>query len=532
MELNRRQFVAGTAAVGLTAFAAGLAGCSSPKKDAPEKEEQDREIDETIEADIVIVGGGMSGLTAAVQAGCNKDRVVLLETAECGGAGNGVEGIFAVDSPLQQEQGIVLSKAEVLTDEVAATNYTVDGLMWKNMIEASGANIAWLLEQGAELSGVVDGYLPAGRFKTFHWWKDGHAKDGYVQQMVDRAEELGVDIRTHTKADSLIQQDGRITGLLATKSDGSCLQVRAKAVILAAGGFIGNKELLAQQMNITEGEMAEACLLVAETLHRMGDGMNMALDAGARSYPGTCIEGWFQPAGMPIGDASQMFSTMLSDKVSFREVYPLSGLTTGGPYIWIEDNAQRFVNEAQSMTEIERTFTTRKFYKNHYQVFDRTCLEEVLGDPSLIEAFDKSVEDYPESVFEADTVADLAKSLGIDASKLQETVDTYNSYCESGVDEDFGKPSDMLLPIATPPFYGFRCEISGDATLGGICVDADFRALDKQKQPIPGLYMAGVDSCMLYNCVYPIGIPGTACCNSINSGRRAANHAHGYVASA
>lgn len=535
MELNRRQFVMGSAAVGLSAIAAGMAGCSSAGGSAAEQEggaEPKREVSETIEADIVIVGGGMSGLAAAVQAGCNNDKTVLVEIGECGGAGNGVEGIFGVDSPLQQEQGISINKAEVLTDEVAATNYTVDGLMWKEMIEASGNNIAWLLEQGAELSGVVDGYMPTGRFKTFHWWKNGHAKDGYVQQMVNRAEELGVEIFTQTAAESLIMKDGTVQGLYAKKGDDAYIQINAKAVVLAAGGFIGNSELLARQMNITEGEMAQACLNTAQTLHRTGDGMNMALEAGARAYPGTCIEGWIQPEGVPVGDASQTFSFMITDDVSFRQMYLLSGLGSGSAAIWVEDNAQRFVNEAQALTEIERTFTTRKFYKNHYQIFDQVYVDTLLSDPALRSAFDQMLKDYPESILQDNTIEGLADKLGIDPTSLKETVETYNGFCEQGIDEDFGKPAEFLAPLASAPFYGFRCQIAGDATLGGICVDRNFRALDAQKRPIDGLYMAGVDSCMLYNCVYPIGVPGTACCNSINSGRTSANHAHEYIRNA
>lgn len=533
MELNRRQFVMGASVAGISALAAGMVGCSSPssKEKASGSTAPEREISETIDADIVVVGGGMSGLAAAVQAGCNKDKAVLIEIGECGGAGNGVEGIFGVNSPLQKEQGITLNKAEVLTDEVAATNYTVDGLMWKEMIDASGDNIAWLLEQGAELSGVVDGYLPGGRFHTFHWWKNGHAKDGYVQQMVDRASELGVDIRTHTAAESLIMEEGKVAGLYAKKSDDTYVQINTRAVILAAGGFIGNKELLAKQMNIVDGEMAEACLQVAETLHRMGSGMNMALEAGARNYPGTCIEGWYQPEGMPVGDASQTFSLMITDDVSFRQVFLLTGFGWGTTNIWVEENAQRFVDEGSSYTEIERTFTTRKFYKNHYQIFDRANIETTMADPSMLNAFETMVKDYPESIYQDDTIEGLAKKLNLDPVKLQETVEKYNSYCESGVDEDFGKSAEYLAPLTKPPFYGFRCEISGDATLGGICVDRNFRAVNDQKEPIDGLYMAGVDACMLYNCVYPIGVPGTACCNSINSGRKSANHAHEYIQS-
>lgn len=545
MSISRRNFLAG-AGVASAAAAAVLAGCSKGTATQPSAESaasgdtagngtagtQDSlaaQVSETIDADIVVVGGGMSGLAAAVQAGCNGDSVVLLEAGGAlGGAGNGVEGIFGVNSPLQKELGITLNPAEVLSDETASTNYTNSGLHWRDTIVNSGNNIAWLLEQGAEFSGVVDGYTAGGRFETFHWWKDGHAKDGYVPQMSARAQELGVNVLTLTRAQELIFEDGTVKGLFAKDADDAVIQVNAKAVILAAGGFVGNQELLARQMFITEGEMAQACLDTAAALNRMGDGVNMALAVGAKAYPGTCIEGWYQPKGAPVGDASMTFTAMVTDKLSFRESYLYSGLGGGAITIWVQEEGQRFVNESQSLTEIERTFSTRKFYKKHFQIYDQTVMDALFATDDLKAAHAAMVDQY-EGMFQADSIQELAGMLGLDAAALQATVDEYNGYCAAGVDEAFGKPADFLVPIAQAPFYGFECVICGDATLGGICVDRGFRALDVNKSAIPGLYMAGVDSCMLYNCVYPIGVPGTACCNSVNSGRTAANSAHADI---
>lgn len=518
--------------LGASLAAAGLAGCSTQKMaDTGSDTPAAREVTETIDCDIAIVGGGISGLTAAVQAGVNGDSVVVLEaTGQVGGAGHGVEGIFAVNSSMQKDLGITLNKAEVLTDETASTNYTNSGLHWSRMIDASGDNINWLREQGAEFSGVVDGYQPGGRFETFHWWKDGHAAVGFVPPMSARAEELGVQIRTATAADELIVEDGVVKGLYATTDDGDTLQINAKAVILAAGGFIGNTELLSKQMLITESDMAEACLETAATLHRMGDGVNMAIAAGAKTYPGTCIEGWHQPAGVPVGDAAMTFSVPITDKVSFRDFYLNSGFVVGaGMAIWVEEHGERFTNEMACSEEPERTFSTRKFYQQHHQVFDSKVIGALFGEGDMAEAWAQFNADYPDSIVSADTIEGLAEKMGLDAAALKATIEKYNGFCAAGIDEDFGRPAEVLTPIDQAPFYAFRCEICGDATLGGIITDVDFRALDEQKQPIPGLFIAGVDGCMLYNCVYPLGVPGTACCNSVHSGRTSANSAHAYV---
>lgn len=525
MELARRNFIKATVAAGAAAVALGTAGGAKAAETAAEGESP--AATETLDCDVVVVGGGMSGLAAAVQAGINGDSVVLLEASGAvGGAGNGVEGVFAVDSPLQQEQGIEVDAAEVLADETSSTNYTNSGLHWRDMIKASGDNVAWLLEQGAEFSGVIDGYMPGGRFNTFHWWKNGCARDGYVPAMSARLEELGVDVRVKTLAKELILEDGTVKGLLA-QTDNGWLQVNSKAVILSAGGFIGNTDLLSQQMLISPEDMAEACLENSSLLHRMGDDVKMALAAGARVYPGSCVEGWYQPANVPVGDAAMIRTLKITDDVTFIDLYVRTGLGSGcGRSIWVQEDAQRFTNEAAALSEIERTFSTRRFYKEHYQIFDQALVDDVYGEEPLKSAFEQFMADYPSSILKADTVAELANLVGLDADALEETLSTYNAYCAEGKDGDFGRPAEYLTPIDTAPFYIFRCEICGDATLGGICVDRNFRALDAQKNPIPGLYMAGVDSCMLFNCVYPIGVPGAACCNSINSGRTSANTAH------
>lgn len=303
MELKRREFIAGAAVAGLSAFACGLAGCAAPRgNDAPAAQSTDSddkpeafEAAETVETDIVIVGAGISGLAAAVQAGHNKDRVIVLEASPTPGGAGGVEGIFGWNSPIQRELGIDFSKSEVLTAEVKKNNYVTDGERWNDTIKASGENIQWLLEQGAEFTGVVDNYHNTCLYDTFHWWKGGHASEGYIPPMLAKAEALGVTFRTKTRAKALIVNESTVTGLYAELEDGSILQVNAGAVVLAAGGFVGNTELLLSQMNITERDMAKKCLEVAALMNRVGDGVLMARDIGAQLYPNTCMEGGVSP---------------------------------------------------------------------------------------------------------------------------------------------------------------------------------------------------------------------------------------------
>ena len=534
MELKRRDFIKGAALASLSAFALGATGCAaggSQEKAAQAADSDERSISEVRDCEIVVVGAGMSGLSAAVQASELSNSVMVLEASgEVGGAGGGVEGIFAVDSPLQKEKGIEIDRVSLLTSELRKAGYVVSGLMWKELISNSADNIQWLLDDGVEFSGVVDGYTPTGEVPTFHWFKDGHARDGYVMQMKEKAISNGAEFVFNTAAKELIMENDRVSGLYALKNDDTFVQINAKAVVLCAGGFTGDEGLLCDQTNLSPGEVAQASIESAQTMFRVGDGVKMAEACGAQRYPLTCIEGSVIPEGFPCGTSAQTHTLMITDKLNFRVVRnPL----TQANYrtVWVQEDGLRFANEAvRAEIADEIMYAPRKFVKEQYEIFDQDYVDAHYGsDPDMAEAFDALLRDYPDCFTVADSIEELAESKGLDPKTLRSTIDAYNGFCESGVDEEFGKPAEFLAPISKKPFYIFKVAVMSNATIGGICVGHDFQALTPKKEAIQGLYVAGVDGCMLYNCTYTIGIPGSACANSINSGRTAAKHAFGYL---
>lgn len=534
MELGRREFIKGATISGLSAAMLGLAACSpgQEKQEFPDgKETITRDVSEVRECDVVVVGAGMSGLSAIVQASELSNSVIALEASGAvGGAGNGVEGMFAVDSPLQKEQGIAIDKVSILTKELRKAGYAVSGLMWKELISNSADNIQWLLDNGVEFSGVVDGYTPNGEVTTFHWFKDGHARDGYVSQMERKAIENGAEIILNTAAKELIVEDGAITGVYALKGDGTYLQINAKAVILGAGGFTGNEDLLCDQMNLSPGEVAQASIESAQTMFRIGDGVNMAKACGAQRYPLTCIEGSVIPEGFPCGTSAQTHTLMITDKLNFRTVrVPLTQANYAT--VWVQEDGLRFANEAvRAENADEIMYAPRKFVKAQYEVFDQNYVDaNYASDADMNEAFEALLRDYSDCFISAGTIEGLAEAAGLDQKMLRKTIDDYNQYCEQGVDVEFGKPAEYLSPLVKAPFYLFKVAIMSNATIGGVCVNKEFQPLTSQKEAIRGLYVVGVDGCMLYNCTYTIGVPGSACANSVNSGRTAAKHAYEYI---
>ncbi len=212
--ISRRGFI-GLGATGALAAGLSLAGCSpsssssetgTPNSSAAAPEQDGGhslfketnnsesvnytpgEITETIDCDICVVGMGMSGLAAAVQAANNGDKVVGLEvTNTTGGNGTGVEGVFAVNSSLQKEQNISFDPAEVIATEMSAMQMNTNGVAWARMIHNSADNVDWLIEQGVQFSGMVDDYLGSGIVPGFHWFEGNVASVGYIPPMTERA---------------------------------------------------------------------------------------------------------------------------------------------------------------------------------------------------------------------------------------------------------------------------------------------------------------------------------------------------------
>lgn len=515
MDIDRRDFLRGAVAVGALGAANALAGCAAPKPrgDAESQASDDAKIvaDKTVSTDVVIIGAGMSGLAAAVQAGIAGDSVVLLEsTSTVGGSGFGVEGIFGWNTAMQQELGIEFDKNLVLRSELESANYGADGALWESMVDDSAANIEWLIDQGVTFSGRVDAYEvrgTSGIVPSMHWFEEGIAKVGYVPAMQARCKELGVEIFTDMRATTLSVGGTAIDGVFAESSEG-ITKFEARAVIIASGSWQSDKNMLVKHgfdpdftinMNVSDQD---------------GSGLKMALEVGAKEFNRPCVEG---VTGLP--------------ELSFDRDVLVQALGLGNTCVWVNRDGRRFTNEDSCSVNFELPVTTVLNQREAYTLFTRsiaeTALEEFGADTSELDAW---IERSPEGVWTADSIAALAEAAGMDGDALQFTVDQYNEFCRQKSDASFGKDPALLVEIAAGPFYLARISIAVDTVIGGITTDKDARVLNAEWEAIPGLYAVGVSGCMLYRDVYPIDVCATACQNSINSGRKAALHAHNYIA--
>lgn len=538
--VNRRDFLKGAGLTALAAGALGLAGCGQPQTASSQSlsstgtanaaDTSSYNVTEEIDTDIVIVGAGIAGIAAAVQAGENGDRVVLMDwAAEIGGAGIGVEGTLGWNSPLQKEQGIEFDANELVIDELAGANYLVDATAWRRLMAASGDNIEWLMGHGVEFSGVVDTYpiaypdgtIAQSKYDVFHWFGGGSAYDnyegmaggsayeGYVKPLTKVINDYGVDVRLNTRGTDLVFDDeGRVAGVyaLTDESAGTYLKVNAPVVIIATGGILNDAERMSARG-------FDPDLIVGQIVPgSSGDGARMAIDqAGAREYFRTAYEGWNGVPGSPTN-----WSTIGVN------------LGFGGPVLWVNEFGERFTDENVGMVNFDSAFVPRQCFRQQWAFASKSFVESTLlnGDEELIADWKNRMAQEPENALEGDDVAALAEQAGIDPETFAATVDRYNELCQAKEDVDFRKDPAKLVAFTEPPYQLWRLTYAFDSSFGDVCTDRFFRAVTKSNEPIDGLYVIGVESCLLYSNVYRINVPGSGSANSINSGRVAANHAH------
>ncbi len=506
-EISRRNFLKGSAAAAaMAAFAPFMRNSAFADDSDAEKVGVDyaAKVTETVDTDILVLGAGMSGLSAAVEALNNGAKVLVLEAqARAGGNGQVTSCVMAVESRIQKNLGVEVTPAQIIETEMETFNYSVDGVRWSTLIKDSAANIEWLIDQGCLMrEDFIDNYNGMGVVDTAHWWVGDTGRDGgngFIQPMVARVEQLGGEIRYESAGKQLIQNaNGAVVGVYAETPDG-VLQVNAKAVIIATGGYANNNDFL-REIGYDPANTA----IFGMPGHN-GDGIAMALAAGGKSWlaNSSLME---YPMNPKIGQASSSFSRVPSS-------------------LWVNGKGQRFVNENCAEMVPARAALAVRSQEISFALFDQTLLDTVLGgDESRIKTVNDAVE--AGKIFKADSIKELAKAAGIDAETLSATVEIYNAACAAGEDREFGKPAALLTALENGPFY--LTENSGIyflTTIGGIDTTPDCEVRAADGGIVENLYAVGVDGVENYKGLYTIDIPGSCNANNIWTGRHAAQMA-------
>ncbi len=227
--------------------------------------------DAHIEADIVVIGGGGAGLASAATAAEKGARVALLEKQAIGGNSAIAAGILAAESQLQKSLNIVTTKEEVVRIAMEYSHWSIDRRIYSAFVAKSADTIDWLEAKGIDFD--IGPCYPGQYPITYHKADGGGA--AIIRAMRKSCEDLGVKLFTHCPAKKILTGEaGEVVGVVASMSDQE-LSIATTSVIIATGGYGGNRDLLKKYFP-SFGEN-----MILEGLPLMGDGLFLALDVGA-----------------------------------------------------------------------------------------------------------------------------------------------------------------------------------------------------------------------------------------------------------
>jgi fumarate reductase flavoprotein subunit len=536
MDLKRRDFIKGALAVGGIATIGGLAGCAPTEPgagattDAGEgaKPATNYKVVATYEADICCVGAGMGGLSAAVEAYQNGASCVLVEQTGFAGAGAcGVEGMFSLGAKIQVEAGIPeVEPVEFVKIEMEYHHNRVDGTKWMHLVENSGKNVDWLIENGC--------MLEANRMGAA-FDKDRCMK-GFVRPMLAKAQELGAEVLFNTTVRDLItDSSGTVIGVIAQKVNGDYIQINAPVVILATGGYARNDEYLRESGFFA----AEDVVRFIPTIMN-GDGITLARSVGGADIlnRATALQ-TFSLLGAPGGEYG-----------TFGNANALVVGTRSPNTLWVNEIGERICDEDSGKGNWMALMIPALVHKKVYSIYDRAAFDmNFYGGPTAYEGTKEWQYDTEKSLaqfearftenpykdsFKADTLEELAEIAAanfdeIDKDILLKTIKDYNAMCAAGKDTFYGKDPVNLQEFKTPPYYMLYMPMSVMVTYGALATSKNFEVVDDKRQPIKGLYSAGVDACDLWPNIYTINVGGGTAANHVHSGRVAVQSGIKYI---
>ena len=500
--------------------------------------------DETYDVDVCVIGCGGSGFMASITAGKLGAKVLTIEKANSVAGVNGIKvsGPFAVRTSVLEakEGGTTLEVEDVFNHVMNYTHWTPNPALMHRCLDESKNAVENLVGIGYDMQEANFRFETPfiGEKGGFHLIKN--ALEDRVELWNKALEEAGVEVLFNTTATGLLMDGDKAVGVTAKKGDGTSVTVNAKAVIIASGGYLGNRDLQEKFLKTRKLNAAAGGNSLCT-----GDGIMMAEDAGAV----LCKTFGYCPCEYG-GTNSKASRPAKQDK--YDQNYAFKFGLYGN--LLVDQEGKRFINEGL-LCDYPMSYGSEQIILNApwYGIVDQAYVDAMstiglydytiakgaepvegkwfIGNYFKGRILDKLPEDIEEGIREgwlakADTLEELAEKFGL--TDLPATVAKYNEYCDKGVDEEFGTNPWYLSKIEKGPFYAVQCEPSAWSTFGGIRTDDKLRALKADNTPMEGLYVVGTDNGSLYYSPY-YDVPGFCYGLCVDSGYIAATEAVEYI---
>ena len=434
------------------------AGADIAVLDANRKDTKDEgpKEEKTIDTEIVIIGAGGAGMTAAImlqQAG--KDFVILEKMPYVGGnTTKATGGMNASETHYQKEQGIEDSNALFAADTMKGGHALNDSSLVAVMANSSAGAIDWLDTIGAELPKIS--FSGGASVNRIHAPADGSGVGAYlVDRFSAKLNELGVKVMLETAATELLtDEDGKIAGVKAVGPD-AMYTINARAVILASGGFGANEAMYTTYRPDLKGTVT------TNAPGATGDGIVMA-----------------QALGADLVDIEQI---QLHPTVEQTTSILITESVRGDGAILVNQGGVRFTNELLTRDAVSAAELAQEG-SYAYIIFDQKLRDNL-----------KAVEKYVKSgiTVQADTIEGLAEQLGIDPATLAKTLNDWNEIVKNQRDTQFGRTTGMKEDLTTAPYYAIKIAPGIHHTMGGVKINTAAEVINTEGAAIPGLFAAG-----------------------------------------
>ena len=405
--------------------------------------------------DIVIIGAGGAGLSAAAEAASKGAKVIVLEKMGSIG-GNTISatgGLNASETSIQKKLGIQDTNEQFFEDTMKGGHYKNNPELVRNMTEKSAETVDWLISIGADLTDV--GKMAGSTNKRTHRPQGGAAVGSNLIPALEKAAlKAGAEIRCASKVLDIIEKDGKAAGVKVS-SGNSEYTISANAVIIATGGFGANPQMVISYKPEFEG--------FGTTNHKGATG-----DAF----------GWIAKFNVAL--------TQMDEIQTHPTVVPGNGTmiteaVRGNGAILVNRDGKRFCTEMATRDVMSKAILAQKG-KTAFLVFDQDVRESL-----------KAIENYIEIglITQAGTFRELAEKLEIPAGEFEKTMTEYGQIQKSGHDPLGRKASEMPRPLTKAPFYAVEVGPAVHHTMGGITINTKAQAMNTEGNPVPGLFAAG-----------------------------------------